>query len=72
MADGFTPPGKQEQSAKVANEILAAYSTKTGQDDDQTALQDLLTDLMHHAAFYGDMDFDLALSNAENHFAAEV
>lgn len=53
-----------------ATVALAAYALETGSDD-ETMLTDLLADLMHWARANG-RDFDVAMEQAEGHYAYEL
>lgn len=65
---------------KARNQQRAMWGEKTiqhfsklckGENDPETALCDLLADLMHWAKEQ-DIDFELAVHRAREHFAAEV
>lgn len=72
MADDFTPEGKAEQSATNGEIVLITYAEQhSDTEDEQTALADLLTDLLHYCSRDLAPDFDAALVSALNHHAAE-
>lgn len=60
--------------ARRAAGILRSYKSEHEPkgEDDQTALTDLLADLMHFSGRADDVRFDRALESARMHFEAEV
>ena len=64
------PEGKNDDRAAWAASALAAFSQATGADED-TALGDLLADLMHWCD-RNNFDFDAALDRAHWHYEAET
>jgi hypothetical protein len=64
------PHGENEQRAMLADIAVEAFQKATGSDDED-AVTDLLTNLMHRCHGRGE-DFSAALNMALWHFAAET
>jgi hypothetical protein len=64
------PEKMNRRHAGCARAVLRHYRSVTGADR-ETALGDLLADLMHWSDRHN-FDFDLALSRAQGHYEAET
>jgi hypothetical protein len=64
------PDGKNDDRAAWGGAVLATYMRITGTDD-ESALGDLLADLMHWSDRHNN-DFDAALDRARYHYDAET
>lgn len=64
------PEGMNDKRSAWAGLAIATFQQATGTDDED-ALGDLLTDLMHWAD-RNNYDFDAALLRAQNHYADET
>jgi hypothetical protein len=65
------PPDPEKMNARHAKTAHVALRNYRSGNDCETALGDLLTDLMHWSDRH-DVDFDLALSRAHGHHEAET
>ena len=67
------PEGMNDDRAAVAYSALEAFQCLTGIDPkDDTAVSDLLCDLMHWCDRNSDEGFDVALTRARAHYAEET
>ncbi len=67
------PEGMNDDRAAVAYSALEAFQCLTGIDPkDDTAVPDLLCDLMHWCDRNSDEGFDVALTRARAHYAEET
>ena len=58
------------EKIKKARKVMRHYCYWAS-DSNQEGLTDILTDLMHWAAYFDSVDFDAALSMATDHYSEE-